>query len=278
MISIVIAAFNEEKRIGVSLKKIADYFSGCGEDYEVIVVDDGSADGTSDTVKKSDHIFPKLELVRYEPNRGKGYALRQGVLASCGDLVLVTDADLSTPIDEIEKLAGLIRNGDCEVAIGSRVLALSEILKKQPFWRRGMGKIFNKIVKLLVIDDFNDTQCGFKLFAGNAARNLFRDAIIDRFAYDVEILAMAKKNGYRVLDVPIKWINSPDSRVNPVIDSLQMLKDLVRIWAHVGRLKTKKPHHDRNEDVAGACTMCLSGNRINSAQGSCVAQNRGINK
>ena len=273
MISIVIAAFNEEKRIGASLRKIAEYFSGCGEEYEVIVVDDGSIDGTSNTVKDLDHIFPKLELLRYKPNRGKGYALRQGVLASSGDLVLVTDADLSTPIEEIEKLAGLIRNGDCEVAIGSRVLALSEILKKQPFWRRGMGKIFNKIVKLLVIDDFNDTQCGFKLFTGNAARNLFRDAIIVRFAYDVEILAMAKKKGYRVLDVPIKWINSPDSRVNPVVDSLQMLKDLVRIWAHVGRMKMKEPFHDRNDDVSGACTMCLSGNVINSAQRSRVAQN-----
>jgi len=252
MISIVIAAFNEEKRIGASLRKIAEYFSGCGEEYEVIVVDDGSIDGTSNTVKDLDHIFPKLELLRYKPNRGKGYALRQGVLASSGDLVLVTDADLSTPIEEIEKLAGLIRNGDCEVAIGSRVLALSEILKKQPFWRRGMGKIFNKIVKLLVIDDFNDTQCGFKLFTGAVARNLFCDAIIDRFAYDVEILAMAKKKGYRVLDVPIKWINSPDSRVNPVVDSLQMLKDLVRIWAHVGRLEAKKPLHDGNGAVSGA--------------------------
>ena len=115
-----------------------------------------------------------------------------------------------------------------------------------------MGKIFNKIVKLLVIDDFNDTQCGFKLFTGAVARNLFCDAIIDRFAYDVEILAMAKKKGYRVLDVPIKWINSPDSRVNPVVDSLQMLKDLVRIWAHVGRLEAKKPLHDGNGAVSGA--------------------------
>lgn len=265
MISIVIAAFNEEKRIGASLRKIADYFSRSGEEYEVIVVDDGSVDGTSDTVKEFDHIYPKLELVRYERNRGKGYALRQGVLASEGDLVLVTDADLSTPIEEIEKLAHLIRNGECEVAIGSRVLALSEILKKQPFWRRGMGKIFNKIVKLVVIDDFNDTQCGFKLFTGSAARSLFREATIDRFAYDVEILALAKKRGYRILDVPIKWINSPESKVNPMLDSMQMLKDLVRIWMQIGSLKRNPCHHGHGE-ASGPITMHVQANGANSAQ------------
>ncbi len=237
MISIVIAAFNEEKRIGASLHKIADYFSRSGDEYEVVVVDDGSIDGTCETVKEFDCIIPNLVLLRYQPNRGKGYALRQGVLASRGELVLVTDADLSTPIEEIEKLVPLIRNRECEVAIGSRALAFSRILRKQPFWRRGMGKIFNRIVKLLVIDDFSDTQCGFKLFTANAAKNLFRDAIIDRFAYDVEILAMAKKKGYRIIDVPIKWVNSPDSRVNPVTDSMQMLKDLVRIWMRIGRMK-----------------------------------------
>ncbi len=236
MISIVIPAFNEEIRSGVSLRGIVDYFSRSEEEYEVIVVDDGSIDGTSSKVREFEHILPKLEIVRYETNRGKGYALRQGVLASEGDLVLVTDADLSTPIEEIEKLARLVIHGECDIAIGSRALALSEIMKKQPFWRRGMGKIFNKIVKLLVIDDFNDTQCGFKLFTGRVAKSLFREAVIDRFAYDVEILALAKKRGYRVLDVPIKWINSPESRVNPVVDSIQMLKDLIRIWARIIKL------------------------------------------
>jgi dolichyl-phosphate beta-glucosyltransferase len=265
MISIVIAAFNEEKRIGASLCKIADYFSRSGEEYEVIVVDDGSIDGTSDTVKEFDHIFPRLGLVRYETNRGKGYALRQGVLASEGDLVLVTDADLSTPIEEIEKLSQLIGNMECDVAIGSRALALSEILKKQPFWRRGMGKIFNKIVRFLVIDDFNDTQCGFKLFTGSAARSLFREATIDRFAYDVEILGLAKKRGYRILDVPVKWINSPESKVSPVLDSMQMLKDLVRIWMQMGSLK-RNPSHQRYGEASGPITMHEPDNGANSAQ------------
>lgn len=265
MISIVVAAFNEEKRIGASLQKIADYFSRSGGEYEVIVVDDGSADGTSETVKGFDRLFPKLELVRYETNRGKGYALRQGVLASSGDLVLVTDADLSTPIEELEKLADLIENRGCDVAIGSRALAMSEIMKKQPFWRRGMGKVFNRIVKFLVIDDFSDTQCGFKLFSGNVARSLFRDAFIDRFAYDVEILALAKKRGYRILDVPIKWINSPESRVNPVVDSMQMLKDLFRIWMYVGSLKGN-PCRDNDGEGVRPAAMLAPGNGMNAAQ------------
>jgi dolichyl-phosphate beta-glucosyltransferase len=233
MISIVIAAYNEEKRIGSSLQKIAAHFAQSGDEHEVIVVDDGSVDRTNETVRDFAHLFQKLEIIRYERNRGKGYALRQGVLASNGDAVLVTDADLSTPIEELDKLMPLITGKECDVAIGSRALALSEILKKQPFWRRGMGKAFNRIVKLLVLDDFNDTQCGFKLFSGTVARNLFRNAVIDRFAYDVEILVLAKKRGYAILEIPIKWINSPESRVNPVVDSMQMLKDIIRIWLRI---------------------------------------------
>lgn len=234
MISIVIAAYNEEKRIGESLRKISEFFRGGGE-YEVIVVDDGSSDGTSRLVRGFDAMFPSLEIIRYEVNRGKGYALRRGVLASKGDAVLVTDADLSTPIEELDKLMPLVTGGKCEVAIGSRALACSEIIRKQPFWRQGMGKIFNKIVKLLVVDEFHDTQCGFKLFSGEAARKLFGQARIDRFAYDVEILALAKKNNCRILEIPIRWLNSPESKVNPLKDSLQMLKDIVRIWLRMGR-------------------------------------------
>ncbi len=238
MISIVIAAYNEEKRIGESLRKIADFFRRGGE-FEVIVVDDGSTDGTSQLVRGFDKMFQRLEIVRYDENRGKGYALRRGVLASKGNIVLVTDADLSTPIEELDKLMPLVAGGECEVAIGSRALARSEIIRKQPFWRQGMGKIFNKVVKLLVVDEFHDTQCGFKLFSGEVARELFGQARIDRFAYDVEILALAKKNNCRILEIPIRWLNSPESKVNPLVDSLQMLKDIFKIWLRVGRFREK---------------------------------------
>ncbi len=127
------------------------------------------------------------------------------------------------------------------MAIGSRALALSQILEKQPWWRRGMGKTFNKIVKLMIMEDFNDTQCGFKLFRGEVARALFTEARIDRFAYDVEVLALAKKHGYRVAEVPIRWINSPGSKVHPIFDSMQMLKDICIIRMSLGSVKNAHP-------------------------------------
>lgn len=235
MVSIVIAAYNEEHRIGRSLESIRAYMGGLGLDYEVIVVGDGCNDATCQKVLAFKPAIARLDVISYKSNRGKGYALRTGVLASQGDLVLLTDADLSTPIEELARLMPPVLRHECEVAIGSRALAISEIVKKQPWYRRGMGRIFNRFVRALVIDDFCDTQCGFKLFSGEVARQLFRAAGINRFAFDVEILALAKRNGYRVLEVPVKWINALGSKVNPIFDSMQMLCDLVRIRHALGR-------------------------------------------
>jgi dolichyl-phosphate beta-glucosyltransferase len=242
MISIVVAAYNEEKRIRKSLLRVKEYLTGQDMDYEIIVVDDGSTDRTSKVLKESNSDIPHLKIISYKENKGKGYALRKGVLASKGEIVLLTDADLSTPIEELSRLLPLIYDNECDIAIGSRALALSEIIKKQPWWRQSMGKLFNKIVKILVLDDFSDTQCGFKIFSGDVARDLFREARIDRFAYDVEILALAKKKGYRISEAPIKWINSPESKVNPIRDSFQMFFDLLRIRSTVGIMKNKRIH------------------------------------
>jgi dolichyl-phosphate beta-glucosyltransferase len=239
VISIIIAAYDEEKRIQPSLFKIKEYVTEQGVDYEIIVVDDGSTDRTSKVVTYLTKGIPHLKFIRYEKNRGKGYALRTGVLASKGEAVLLTDADLSTPIEELSVLLPLISDKKCDIAIGSRALALSKIIKKQPWWRQSMGKLFNKIVKILIVNDFDDTQCGFKLFSGNIARDLFKEARINRFAYDVEILALAKKKGYRIIEVPIKWINSPESKVNPIQDSFNMIVDLLRIRLAVGSVKSK---------------------------------------
>ena len=239
MISVIIAAYNEEKRIQPSLFKIKEFVTEHGMDYEIIVVDDGSTDRTSKVVMHSTNDVPHLEVISYKKNRGKGYALRQGVLASKGEIVLLTDADLSTPIEELSVLLPLVYDNKCDIAIGSRALALSEIIRKQPWWRQSMGKLFNKVVKVLVIDDFSDTQCGFKMFSGDIARGLFKEARINRFAYDVEILALAKKKGYRILEMPIRWINSPESKVNPIADSLNMIVDLLKIRLNVGSVKSK---------------------------------------
>ncbi len=237
IISIVIPAYNEEKRIKGSLSETCAFLNNSGWNYEIIVVDDGSSDGTSQIVESMVTYFPNVTLVRYEKNKGKGHALRTGVLLTKGDFVLVMDADLSTPIEELQKLMPHLSGGGFDIAIGSRALALSDIIKKQPWWRRGMGKTFNQIVKMLVIGGFSDTQCGFKLFTGDVARNLFLEAKIDRFAYDVEILARAKRKGCGIKEVPIRWIDSPESRVDPMKDSLKMLADLVRIRFMVGKIK-----------------------------------------
>jgi dolichyl-phosphate beta-glucosyltransferase len=229
MMSVIIAAYNEEKRLPGTLCKIADYLNQQGIQFEIIIVDDGSTDQTSGVSRKFASLFPNISIIGYEINKGKGYALRTGVLASRGDFVLLTDADLSTPIEELSRLLPFLKENACELAIGTRALELSRIIRKQPWWRQCMGRIFNRIVRYLVLDGFSDTQCGFKLFTGEVARRLFGEARINRFAFDVEILALALKRRYRVLEMPITWINSPASKVRPVLDSLRMLRDLARI-------------------------------------------------
>ena len=237
MLSVVIAAYNEENRVGESLLRIKEYLDEQDAAYEIIVVDDGSTDNTRRVAAGYTSEITNLRVIGYPTNKGKGYALKQGVRNSTGDMVLLTDADLSTPIEELEKLVPLLENREYDIAIGSRALQQSKIIKKQPWWRQGMGKIFNKIVKILVLTDFEDTQCGFKLFSGGAAKSLFNNARVDRFAYDVEILALAKKNDYRISEMPVKWINSPDSKVNPIFDSLQMILDVVKIRLRLGKGK-----------------------------------------
>ena len=227
--TIVIAAYNEKQRLPDSLGKIQTYLAAAGHRAEVIVVDDGSTDKTAELIRTMSLQMPNLRLISYPNNRGKGFALRTGVLSSRGEMVLVTDADLSTPIEELETLRALIDLRSNQIAIGSRALPSSDIQLAQPFWRRGMGQLFNLIVKRFVIADFHDTQCGFKLFAGELARNLFEEARINRFAWDVEILALARRGGYGVVEVPVSWKNSTASRVRPIRDSLQMVIDLVKI-------------------------------------------------
>jgi len=235
-ISIIIPAFNESARILPSLRKLDEYLRDHFRDFELIVVNDGSSDNTEDVVLRANEEMPSINYSGYKENKGKGYAIRQGVALSTGDILLVSDADLSTPIEEVEKLLVPYDDG-CHVVIGSRGLDASSIMVRQPWWREFMGKIFNRIVRMLLLKGFKDTQCGFKLFNGSIGRELFRETTIDRFAYDVEILYLAVKAGYKVKEVPVKWLNSPESTVRPIKDSFQMAKDLVRIRLRKGGLK-----------------------------------------
>lgn len=227
-ISIVIPAYNEEKRIGCTLEQVHAYFTFCGDAFEIIVVDDGSNDGTEFLARRLARELGNIYLVSYAPNHGKGYAVKQGVLASHGRFVLITDADLSTPIDESEKLLTVCR-GSADVAFGSRALPGSKIEVNQSMARRIMGRVFNLMVRVLAVPDVKDTQCGFKCLKGDIARELFAEQVTERFAFDVELLARAKKTGRDIAEVPIRWLNMGSSTVRPLTDAYDMFRNLIKI-------------------------------------------------
>jgi dolichyl-phosphate beta-glucosyltransferase len=235
-VSLIIPAFDEELRLPETLQKIHRYVATHpGSSWEIIVVDDGSSDGTR-TAALANAEGLDLRVLRLPKNRGKGAAIRAGVLQSTGDRVLVSDADLSTPIEEWEKLAA----AGASVAIGSRAIDETMVRAKQPWYRRSMGRTFNRLVRWLAIPGIRDTQCGFKLFEGELARQIFREARIDRFAYDVEILAIARRRGIAIAEVPVLWFNSPESKVAIGRDSLRMLWDLLRIRLGRGAIPPRR--------------------------------------
>ncbi|MCX8072061.1 MAG: glycosyltransferase family 2 protein [Candidatus Binatia bacterium] len=212
-LSVVIPAFNEARRILPSLERIFSYLGSQPYDSEVVVVDDGSTDATAALVRERFRDRPALRLLRYTPNRGKGYAVRQGALQARGDWVLISDADLSTPIEELPKLVRALEQG-FDVAIGSRALPQSEVRKRQNLLRERAGKLFNWWVRHVVDLPFHDTQCGFKLFQRERMAAVWPHLTVDRFAFDVELLAVALALGRRVAEVPVVWMNAPDSTVN----------------------------------------------------------------
>ena len=232
--SLVIPAFNERKRIEACLRSIAEWLRARpgGWDWEVIVVDDGSSDGTKGIAEKTAReLGLPLRLLRNETNQGKGAAVGAGVLASSGDPVLVCDADLSTPLSEWVKLAAELPTHP--VAIGSRGLGEGLVRLRQPLHRRVLGKAGNLLVRLLAVPGIHDTQCGFKLFRGDVARELFHEARINGFAFDIEILYLARRRGLAIAEVPVLWFNSPESKVSVLRDTLPTLWDLLRLrWLH----------------------------------------------
>lgn len=228
-LSIVIPAYNEEGRIDVTLAKIYDFLKTKNYTYEVIVVDDGSSDRTAQVVSKSRLFMEnKLKLIKNGMNMGKGYSVKNGILNSSGEYVLFSDADLSTPIEELDRLLEIIGKG-YDIAIGSRSVADSSVIQHQPWYRELMGKAFNLFVKLLLINEFKDTQCGFKLFKGEPARQTARHMRINGFAFDVEMLCIARAKGYKVKETGIRWENSPESKVRIFRSPVSMFFDLIKI-------------------------------------------------
>lgn len=219
----VIPAYNEEHRLPATLSAVLAHLRDRGRPFEVVVADDGSSDATARIARAAG---PEVRVLCL-PHRGKGAAVRDGVLASCGGLVLVTDADLSTPIEEVDLLVAALER--CEVAIGSRNVAGARVAVRQRLDRRLMGRVFNLLVRALLLPGLHDTQCGVKLFRRDVAVAVFRRCRSDGFAFDVEALSLARQLGHRVAEVAVEWRNSPDSRVRPLVDVPRMFCELLTI-------------------------------------------------
>ena len=239
-LSIVIPAYNEERRLPPTLEKIAGWIASKAIRAEVLVVDDGSTDATARLVAETAAKFPGLRLLSNGRNFGKGYSVRHGMREARGRIGLFTDADLSAPIEEADKLLAALENA--EVAFGSRALNRKLISVHQSRVRELAGILFNKIVQLVLWIPFVDTQCGFKAFRLDRARILFEQQRIERFGFDPELLYLARHHGLRAVEIPVRWAHNPETRVNVYRDSLLMLLDLLVIrWNSVcGRYPQRK--------------------------------------
>lgn len=229
----MVPAYDESARIGPTLATLAEFVASLPYSCEVLVVSDGSKDGTEKVVEAfaSDH--PTFRCVHYAANRGKGYAVKQGVFAADADYVLISDADLATPIEEVDKLWKAVDAG-ADIAIGSRPLRESQLEIRQPFYREMAGRAFNLAVQLLAVRGIKDTQCGFKLFRKDVAQEIFKRATVDRFGFDFEALMIGHDLGYKIAEIPVRWRHQEGSKVVLLRDGPEMLGQLLKL-----RLKGK---------------------------------------
>lgn len=230
----MVPAYNEERRLPATLDRIVAYFHGIGCSFEVIVVDDGSCDGTRAVAAAAATRHPEIRLLGYAQNRGKGAAVKTGMLAAEGLWLLFSDADLSTPIEDLVLLRSAASAG-AHVVIGSRAVATPVRTVEEPWQRWLMGRTFNLLVRNLALPGFSDTQCGFKLFSRPAALQIFPRVCLDGFGFDVEALYLARYLGFDVAEVPVRWQYVPGSKVHPWRDSARMCGDLVRIRLNSAR-------------------------------------------
>lgn len=241
VLSVVIPALNEERRLAPTVREAVALLRARGKPFEILVVDDGSRDGTSALVRKLAEAAPEVGLIRLAENQGKGHAVRTGIVNSQGDLVLFADADGATPMTELTRLEAALAAG-ADLAIGSRALHSSETVVRVRRYRRIMGRTFHALVRWLTVRGIADTQCGFKLFRGPVAHDLFSRMRMNGFSFDVELLLMAQRQGYRIAEVPVNWTHQPGSRINLLRDSLRMARDLFIIRAKAARGEYDVPH------------------------------------
>ena len=226
--SIVIPAYNESARLGATLEKVLAYVRQQGWDAEVIVVNDGSRDNTAEIVRAFAKNNPMVRLVENRGNRGKGYSVRNGMLNARGDVVVFSDADLSSPIEEMPKLLRALATG-VDIAIGSRWLRAELQTQRQSLHRQLFGRIFNLLLRIILGLRFKDTQCGFKAFTRRAAQTILPLQRIERWGFDPEILFLARKFGFRVQEVPVHWGHSGGTRIHPLIDGARMFEEMLRV-------------------------------------------------
>lgn len=226
--SLIIPAYNESARLGATLEKVLAYVHAQHWNAEVIVVNDGSRDSTAEIVRTFAAKDPALRLVENPGNRGKGYSVRNGMLNARGQILLFSDADLSSPIEEAPKLLAALDQG-ADIAIGSRWLRAETQTQRQPLHRQLFGRIFNVLLRLTLGLPFKDTQCGFKAFKQPAARAVFPLQKIERWGFDPEILFLARKFGLKVQEVPVAWGHSGGARINPIIDGSRMFQEMLRV-------------------------------------------------
>lgn len=233
LLSVIVPAYNEAESIAESLDVMTTYLTGAGIDYEIIVVSDGSTDGTADIVRQRSVSDRRLRVIAYEENRGKGYAVHSGMATAVGRYVMFIDADLTVPISIVPEFLDVLDNG-YDIAIASRRHPASN-QASLPLARRLMGQVFSWLVRRLIVSDVGDTQCGGKAYRGEVAQRLFAAQQIDHFSFDAEVLFLARRAGYRIKEVPVTLDYHESSSIRPLRDSLRMLRDLLRIRFHVVR-------------------------------------------
>lgn len=241
--SIVIPAYNESERITASLDKILAHIAEQGWTAEVIVVNDGSRDNTADIVRGYMREHAIVRLLENPGNKGKGYSVRHGMMDACGDILLLSDADLSSPIYEARKLFDAIEKEGADIAIGSRWLQRETQTQRQPFYRQVSGRVFNIMLRVVLGLKQKDTQCGFKAFTRMAAQSVFPPQRIERWGFDPEILFLADKFRLKTVEVPVEWANDDRSKINPLTDGFRMLGEMVRVrwYSMTGQYDHLKP-------------------------------------
>ncbi|MCT4622802.1 MAG: glycosyltransferase family 2 protein [Schleiferiaceae bacterium] len=232
-LSVIIPAYNEANRISKPLLETAKYLTNTFPDFEIIVSNDGSTDNTLEVVQELSKTISELRLISYDQNKGKGYAIKQGIEAATGDILLFADADGATPIEQTEQLIAPILNGKADISIGTRYDENSEIVKKQPTYRVVWSRLSNKVIQSLLLPGIKDPHCGFKAFKRDVAKDIFSKSNINGWSFDLEILALAQKANYSITEIPVQWIHDEESK-GRLRHLPQEIKSVIQIKKMIG--------------------------------------------